>query len=215
MFDVIKLLSPEEIADIRDEIKALDFEDGIQTAGKNARRVKNNLQLTNFTSTRAHKLVLEKIKGSSELKRAAAPKRLSPMLLSKYEPRMEYGFHTDNTVMGTHTLFLSEPESYGGGELEIQMGSGNEEENMLFKLAAGSLIIYPAHFIHRVRKLDDGARLAVVGWIQSIFRDPEQRKIIQELSNARELLKKKHKSASETAGLGRAVNSLMRSWGDF
>lgn len=223
MFNIIKLLSPDEVALINKEIAPLTFDDGQKTAGKTARRVKKNSQLANFASTAAHKLILEKIKASPELKRVAAPKRMSPILLSKYEPRMEYGFHADNVMMDgqrvrsdlAFTIFLSAPESYKGGELEIQLGSGQEAENKLFKLTAGSMIVYPAHFIHRVRKLDDGVRLATVGWIQSIFRDPEQRKIIEEISNARELLQKRHASSSEAAGLQRAANSLMRIWGDF
>lgn len=97
---------------------------------------------------------------------------------------MAYGRHVDNPVIDggrirsdiAMTLFLSEPESYDGGELEICMGKG-AESLLSYKLAAGSIILYPALHLHNVTEILSGTRLAVVGWVQSLVRDPLQRQI--------------------------------------
>ena len=45
------------------------------------------------------------------------------------------------------TLFLSEPESYDGGELMIDSAAGEDA----IKLAPGALVAYPATSLHRCR----------------------------------------------------------------
>ena len=67
------------------------------------------------------------------------------MLVSRYEPGMAYGLHVDAPIMGepnhvrsdvSFTLFLSDPDSYDGGELAFDSGSGETA----FKLPARSAI---------------------------------------------------------------------------
>jgi PKHD-type hydroxylase len=55
------------------------------------------------------------------------------------------------------TLFLAEPETYEGGALLIETAAGEQA----FKLAAGSMIVYPSNTLHRVAPVDSGERLAV------------------------------------------------------
>ena len=48
---------------------------------------------------------------------------MAPLILSRYEPGMDYGSHVDDALMHgvrtdvSFTLFLSDPESYDGGAL--------------------------------------------------------------------------------------------------
>src|SRR3546814_13901958 len=67
------------------------------------------------------------------------------------------------------TLFLSDPDSYEGGELEIEEPAGTRS----FKLPAGAAILYPANSVHEVAKVTSGRRDVAVGWIQSLVRDAE------------------------------------------
>jgi PKHD-type hydroxylase len=101
---------------------------------------------------------------------------------------MAYGVHTDNALMGdtfpsrtdlSMTLFLSEPDTYEEGELVIDSSLGEKS----FKLAAGSMIVYPSTFLHWVTKVRSGVRLAAVSWIQSFVRDAQQREILFELGH--------------------------------
>ena len=65
------------------------------------------------------------------------------------------------------TLFLSDPASYQGGALVIEEAAGDNE----FRLAAGSLLLYPAATLHRVAPVTAGIRRAAVGWMRSLVRD--------------------------------------------
>ena len=87
---------------------------------------------------------------SVEFERFAFPRNMKPIMFSRYEPGMEYGTHVDNAVhVGASTgavadvsltLFLSEPDTYDGGELTIQTMTGEEQ----IKLPAGSIVTYPS-----------------------------------------------------------------------
>src|SRR3546814_19976787 len=76
---------------------------------------------------------------------AAMPRMMRPILFSRCLAGMGYGPHIDNALMGeapqtridlAFTLFLSDPESYEGGELEIDEPAGTRS----FKLPAGAAI---------------------------------------------------------------------------
>ena len=108
---------------------------------------------------------------------AVRPKALAPLMFSAYEHGMEYGSHVDDALMQgmrtdvSFTLFLSDPESYDGGELVIESAAGEDA----VKLAAGSLVAYPSTTLHRVAPVTRGVRLAAVGWARSFVRDGAQR----------------------------------------
>ena len=59
------------------------------------------------------------------------------------------------------SIQLSDPASYEGGDLEINMGSFS-------KTAArdkGALIIFPSYALHRVHPVTSGERHSLVAWI--------------------------------------------------
>jgi len=69
------------------------------------------------------------------------------------------------------TLFLSDPETYEGGELMMkELGS-----SIRVKPKAGQLVIYPTGVLHQVSPVTKGERLAVVGWIESFVPDDDAR----------------------------------------
>ena len=73
----------------------------------------------------------------------ARPKTLSRILVSRYRDGMAYGPHIDDALMGgrradlSFTLFLSDPDSYDGGELVMDGPDGETE----IKLAAGDAVV--------------------------------------------------------------------------
>src|SRR3546814_5942467 len=85
------------------------------------------------------------------------------------------------------TPFLSDPDSYEGGELEIEEPAGTRS----FKLPAGAAILYPANSVHEVAKVTSGRRDVAVGWIQSLVRDADKRRILFELENLRATIDRK------------------------
>src|SRR3546814_3347127 len=54
-----------------------------------------------------------------------------------------------------------------------------------FKLPAGAAILYPANSLHRVAAVASGRRDVAVGWLQSLVREADRRRILFELENLR------------------------------
>jgi PKHD-type hydroxylase len=89
------------------------------------------------------------------------------------------------------TLFLSAPESYEGGELILQLPSGNEE----IKLTPGEAVVYSAKYVHRVGPVRSGVRLAAVTWVQSAVRDERIRALLYDLHLAMQKLGERQEAA--------------------
>ncbi|HPE32902.1 MAG TPA: Fe2+-dependent dioxygenase, partial [Parvularculaceae bacterium] len=78
------------------------------------------------------------------------------------------------------TLFLSDPDSYEGGELVIETGFGVQE----VKLPAGHLVLYPSTSIHYVAPVTSGARVSSFFWMQSMVRNTDDRTILFDLDQS-------------------------------
>ena len=169
----LQLLSTDELKILRKNLnnKALPWEDGKQTAGEHAAKVKHNLQLKRDSdlSKSLSKLITKKILSNEIIKSFALPKKIHGTIFSKSKNGMKYGRHIDNPYMSSgradlsFTIFLSCKENYKGGFLSIE--SFNSEEK--FKLNAGEIIIYPSTFLHSVEEVIEGERLVFIGWIES------------------------------------------------
>src|SRR5262245_47362800 len=181
------ILSDDELTLVRETLARATFVDGRETAGFAARTVKNNLQASGRNTEVVRKLVEERIRGNDVFAMAVRPKVLTSVMFSAYEPGMRYGSHVDDALMQdlrtdvSFTLFLSDPESYDGGELVIESASGDAA----VKLSAGSLVAYPSTSLHHVAEVTRGTRLAAVGWVRSFVRDAARREMLFDLDTAR------------------------------
>ena len=103
----------------------------------------------------------------------------------EYNKTEDYGWHLDFTVNQgglsqlktnklSFVLFLSNPNDYSGGELEIEL----ETEIKSYKCSQGTLLIYPSDRLHKVNKITKGNRLVVIGWIYCLYENPLNRYII-------------------------------------
>lgn len=125
---------------------------------------------------------------SREFRDFAFPHRIAPPLLARYVPGMAYGAHADSAYLPmspepmrsdiSGTIFIASPESYGGGELAIQLGTRTLE----FKGAPGSAVFYPSTTLHEVRPVTSGARLVAITFVQSQIADEARRNILYELN---------------------------------
>lgn len=212
------VLNPEQLAEARGQIATIRFIDGKETAGWHARLVKANLQAdpTDPRLARLRQRLAAAIEGNELFQMAARPRRLGPLLLSRYEPGMGYGRHVDDALMGelrsdvSFTLFLSEPESYDGGELVME-GTGGEQA---YKLPAGGLILYPSTTLHRVNEVTRGVRLAAVGWAQSLVRDPAERELLFDLDTARRRMFREHGKSPAFDLVAKSFANLLRRWAE-
>ena len=109
------------------------------------------------------------------------------------------------------TLFFSEPDEYDGGELVIEDLYGPQK----VKLAAGSMLLYPASSLHRVAPVTRGTRLAAFFWVQSMVRDAMQRRLLLDLDLAIQGLRRNHGESSELVSLSGLYHNLLRSWANL
>lgn len=61
-----------------------------------------------------------------------------------------------------------------------------------------------------MRPVERGERLAVVGWVQSLVREPAIRELLHDLSEARELLAGQEGSARALELINKSYNNLLR-----
>jgi len=207
-----------EATALRSEVDHLRFEDGRGTAGWAARLVKDNEQ-AHPDSDRLELLrtrIAERILQNEIFQLAVRPKALTPLLISRYRAGKQYGTHVDDALMAgmrtdvSFTLFLADPETYEGGALVIESAAGEQE----FKLAAGSMVVYPSNTLHRVAPVQDGERVAAVGWARSFIRSAEQREIIFDLENARREIFEAHGKTPAFDQLSKCSANLVRLWVD-
>ena len=122
-----QLLNSEELEILQTDLtKAESFwEDGKQTAGKHAAKVKNNLQLRRDSdlSIKFSGLITKKILSNELIKSFALPKKIHGTIFSKSTSGMKYGSHIDNAYMSSgradlsFTVFLNCKKKYEGGAL--------------------------------------------------------------------------------------------------
>ena len=118
----LQLFNTNELKILRQNLdnKELPWEDGKQTAGKLAAKVKNNLQLRRNSelSKKFSTLITKKILSNELIKSFALPKKVHGTIFSKSTKGMRYGSHIDNPFMSSgradlsFTIFLSSKENY-------------------------------------------------------------------------------------------------------
>ena len=217
---IADVLESGACADVRDRFAALPARDGRSTAGWAARAAKHNQQLDRGDAgvqALAEKLMAA-VAEHPLLRRYARPARLGSPLLSRYQVGDTYGTHVDDALMGepplrtdlAWTLFLSEPDSYDGGELIIESLEGDTP----VKLPAGALVVYDCGALHRVAPVTRGERLACVGWIQSRVRDGRQRELLFTLDQTRRALHAREAESAEFLQLSQVHSQLLRMWAE-
>jgi PKHD-type hydroxylase len=216
-----EILTAQELEAIQTQLATAEFIDGKATAGWHARLVKNNTQLPQQSPALAavREIIDQALQRHSLFQIAVRPKLVRPVTISRYEVGMAYGTHIDNALMRnplmrsdvSMTLFLSEPETYEGGELVIESAQGEEG----FKLAAEAAIVYPSSTLHRVEAVTQGVRLAAITWVQSLIRDPQQREILFDLETARQALFEASGKTPVFDLISKSHANLMRQWMEF
>jgi PKHD-type hydroxylase len=213
---VAQLLDQADLDALREVAARVDFADGRATAGSAAEAVKRNEQAQPDQVVGALRLVEQRLEASEVFLQAARPSGYPRFLLSRYGAGMGYGAHVDEALIAgrrtdlSFTLFLSTPGAYDGGELVMEDSTGERG----WKLPAGDLLLYPSTYVHRVNEVRQGERLAVVGWVTSRVRDPEQRELLFELETAVRTEWRERGDSDQLARLNRVRNNLLRRWVD-
>ncbi len=215
------ILDQSKLIEINELLDQGQFKDGKLTAGWHAKLVKNNTQLSgrDKAAKQATALLTNALQRNPAFAHATLLRQMRSLLFSRYEPGMEYGNHVDDAIMGSNrsfrtdisfTVFLSDPESYEGGELIMDSSVGEQK----FKLPSGSAVIYPSTTLHRVAPVIKGVRQVAVSWIQSLVRSAEQREIIYDVDNTRRALFEREGKSREFDLLTKTHANLLRLWSE-
>ncbi len=188
-----QVLAPDEVRHFRAHLDAASWQDGAATAGSAARLVKHNQQLDaqDATGQQLGDHLLRRLAETPQFVSASLPKRIHPPRFNRYTGGGQYGAHVDAAIMQlaggqslrtdlSATLFLSEPEEYEGGELEIEDAYGVQA----VKLAAGDMVLYPATSLHRVTPVTAGVRVAAFFWVESLVEDDRSRTLLYDLDQS-------------------------------
>ena len=218
MYKVLQLLSDEEVAECRRIASDAQFVHGRITNPHN--KAKDNEQLhDDATYQKSSKLLHAAMMRNEDFINFAFPVSMAPPMLTRYQPGMHYGAHTDaayiNLPGGTLrsdlscTIFLTDPETYEGGALLIALG----DARLQFKLPPGFAIIYPSDTLHEVDPVTSGERLVGITFIQSRVPDPFRRNLLYDLNEVAALEGLRMAPENYTR-LQLVQNQLLRYWGE-
>ena len=225
MLAIPGLLDPPGATALRNALLASGaWVDGRATAGWQGAPVKRNQQIDEGSqiAARAQGLVLAALQTHPLFISAALPACVYPPMFNRYGAGMAFGAHVDGAVRLdprtgaklrtdlSATLFLSGPDDYDGGELEIADAYGVQS----VKLNAGDLILYPATSLHQVTPITRGERLASFFWVQSLVREDSRRKILFDLDQAIQTLNAAEADPEARRTLVGCYHNLLREWAE-
>ena len=221
-----QVLTPQEVAQALAVLADAPWGDGRVTAGVQSAVAKNNEQLPQGceASRTLQALVLNALQRHAGFLSAALPRQVFPPLFNRYGGATNaFGNHVDNAIRyvpgsGARvrtdlscTLFLVEPDTYGGGELVIEDGLVHPR----IKLPAGDMLLYPGTSVHRVEPVTRGQRIASFFWVESMVRDATQRRLLHDLDGHLMRLRSVHGEADPAAiGITGTYHNLLRMWAD-
>ena len=139
-------------------------------------------------STRAclDQKVFERLNQDQGFRDRVFPKNSTDLIVSRTRVGEGFSVHYDATHVGdfSTTVFLSDPDTYEGGELCLFL----EDEVRKFKLPAGTAITYTTGAAHCVAEVTAGVRYAGVFWTTSLVKDVRYREVLSDVRRARRLL---------------------------
>jgi len=225
LITIDNVLTPEELSTARELLARSNWSSGQLTAGLQAARAKNNEQLAENAEhlPALRRLVLQALNRNATFFTAALPLKILPPFFNRYSGDSNYyGFHTDNAMRQmpdgsgyvradvSATLFFSEPDDYEGGLLTIEDTFGKHG----LKLKAGSMVVYPSTSIHEVAPVTQGERVSCFMFMQSMVRDPGQRRMLYDMDMALLDLREAHGDSDPVVRLTGCYHNLLRRWAD-
>lgn len=224
MYHIPGVLSPQDVARLREQLEQAEWIDGRVTTGAQGAQVKSNQQVDTRSALYAalQTEVFNAVNQHALFFAAALPRTLSTPLFNRYQNNETYGFHVDGAVRShpqngwmrtdlSATLFLSDPQSYEGGELVVNDTFGQHR----VKLPAGDLVLYPSSSLHSVTPVTARRADGLVYVDQSMIRDDKKRAMLFDLDNNIQSLKNRFGEGEEILSLLNLYHNLLREWSEI
>ena len=224
LIEIADVFTADEVDEMRTRLLAEPWVDGKVTAGQRSARDKFNRQLNEDSALGVlfGQRILARLSENALFMSAALPKRIYQPLFNRYSGGEAFGFHIDNAIRGikgvrervrtdlSATLFLTDPQSYDGGELVIRDTFGERS----VKLPAGHLVLYPGTSVHKVNPVTRGERVAAFFWIESLVREDSQRSLLLDMDVAIQRLSAQQADDESLLQLSGVYHNLLRRWSD-
>ena len=219
------VLDAAQIVSLRERLdRANCWVDGRVTAGYQGAPVKFNQQIDERSDVAlaCQRIVVPALESNPLFISAVLPNAVYPPMFNRYSEGMTFGAHVDGSVRlhprdgrklrtdVSATLFLTNPEEYDGGELNIEDTYGRHS----VKLAAGDMVVYPATSLHQVAPITRGVRVGCFFWIQSLIRSDVQRGLLYEMDGAIQRLNETDADEVARRTLIGCYHNLVRQWSE-
>ena len=220
VLDAAQLVSVRERLDRANEA----WVDGRVTAGYQGAPVKFNQQVDerSAVAVACQRIVVSALERNPIFISAVLPNVIYPPMFNRYGEGMKFGAHVDGSVrLHPHdgrklrtdvsaTLFLTNPDEYDGGELQVEDTFGRHS----VKLGAGDMVVYPATSLHQVSPITRGVRTSCFFWVQSLIRDDTQRALLHDMDNAIQRLNQTNADEIARRSLIGCYHNLVRQWSE-
>lgn len=183
-----QLLNSEELKPLTKDVECSNlWVDGNSSVsfGKIDKIEKKNTELSDGALVKKmFDLIMESLDNDRFFNDLVVPNFTHTNIISRYNVDDFYGLHLDGWANGDYstTVFLSDPETYDGGELCLNLNANGTFEE--FKLPFGWAVTYPTGTLHKVNKVTRGVRYASVFWTTSLVKNPLIREIIGDVGRA-------------------------------
>jgi PKHD-type hydroxylase len=219
------VLDAGQLVSLRERLdRANSWVDGRVTAGYQGAPVKFNQQIDERSDVAlaCQRIVVSALERHPVFISAVLPNAIYPPMFNRYSEGMKFGAHVDGSVrISPHdgrklrtdvsaTLFLTNPDEYDGGELQIEDTYGQHS----VKLGAGDMVVYPATSLHQVAPITRGTRTACFFWVQSLIRDDAQRALLHDMDNAIQRLNQTNADEVARRSLIGCYHNLVRQWSE-
>jgi len=218
MYRVLEVLTAAEVEQCRQIAATAPFVDGRFTNPHNVAKKNEQLHDKAAYETTA-KLLQAALARNEEVRNFAFPAVIAPPLMTRYQPGMAYGAHTDAAYLPlpgqfirsdiSCTIFLNSPQSYEGGALHVRLG----DASLRFKLPPGAAVLYPSDTLHEVEPVTEGERLVAITFVQSRIQDPFRRNLLFDLNEVA-ALEGLNMAPENFTRLQLVQAQLLRHWGD-
>lgn len=225
LISIPNVLDSETVHAVRKHLDQADqnWIDGRATSGYQGAPVKLNQQIdeqSNVAQT-CQKIIINALERHPLFISATLPNMVYPPMFNRYGAGMAFGAHVDGSFRihpqtgqklrtdVSATLFLSDPDDYDGGELQIEDTYGVQR----VKLGAGDMVVYPAISVHQVTPVTRGVRVASFFWVQSLVPDDGRRSLLFDMDNAIQRLNQAGADAGACRTLIGCYHNLLRQWG--